>query len=399
MVVGGGIVGLCTAYELRKRGFDVVIVEQRFFAFGATGRNPGSLWLQVRRTGTELELARRGREAYAALERELGPTFEFRRNGGLFFYETDTQVAHLERYVEDRKKAGLQVSMVTRREAQKLSPILPDTALGGVYCPDDAQVDAQAFARGMGSACLRKGVRVYENTAVLGTMRRGDTVVGVRTVRGEVHANAVVWATGAWSVNLRSEGIDLPLQTTRVGQLVTQPVAAAPGPILHGPRGVADCGALTDLPGHDPAAFPQPQPLNMSADDFGYADTLAQSTEGSLLVGNSVDGRGSLNPHISLSATQTMIDTALDRTGKLGELGVTGLWAGLVGTTPDQLPIVDKIDGLYLNTGHSFGIATGPTSAEVLAQIIVDEPCDLREQLAADRPGLHARAVTTTPQP
>lgn len=387
IVVGGGIVGLCTAFELSKRGFDVVIVEQRFFAFGASGRNPGSIWLQTRRSGTELELAKRGVDFYAAYEKELGPTFEFRRKGGLFFYETDAQRAILEDYVEDGRAAGLDVSFVTARDAKDLSPVFPDSAIGAVYCADDAQIDPQAFARGLGAACLRRGVRVYENTAVLGTLRQRDTVTGVRTVRGELHANGVVWATGAWSVNLRAEGIDLPIETVRIGQLLTQPIAYKPGAILHGPRGVINCGALTDLPSFDPAEFVSPSPIGQVG-DFNYDDIVAQNTEGALLIGHSLDGVGTLNPHISMSATQAMIDTALQRTTRFGELGVTGLWAGLAGQTRDRLPIVDSVDGVFVNTAHSYGIATGPVCGEILAQLIVQEPAQFQTQLAMDRPGL-----------
>lgn len=396
IVVGAGIVGLCTAFELSKRGFDVVIVEQRFFAFGASGRNSGALWVQARRPGPELELARRGLEHYAAYEAELGPTFTFRRNGGLFFYEDEAQRVVLDDYVDDRRSAGLDISFVSRREALEHSSVLPETAVGAVYCAQDAQIDPQLFARGLGAACLRRGVRVYENTAVLGTLRQGDTVIGVRTVRGELHANGVVWATGAWSANLRSEGIDLPIETTRVGQLVTQPLADKPGAILRGPRGVATCGALTDLPSYDSVIFPVPQPPG-SGDDFCYDDTLAQNSEGALLFGNSIDGTGSLNPHISMSATYAMTDLALARSTRLGEFGVTGLWAGLVGHTRDHLPIVDQVDGVFVNTGHSYGVATGPACGEILAQIVVNDAAPLREQLAADRPGLQAApAVTTT---
>lgn len=238
--------------------------------------------------------------------------------------------------------------------------MFPESAIGAVYCADDDQIDAQAFARGLGAACLRRGVRVYENTAVLGTLRHRDTVIGVRTVRGELHANGVVWATGAWSVNLRAEGVDLPIETVRIGQLVTQPVAYKPGAILHGPRGVINCGALTDLSSFDPEQFVSPSPTGQVG-DFSYDDTFAQNTEGALLIGHSLDGVGSLNPHISMSATQAMIDTALQRTTRFGELGVTGLWAGLAGQTRDRLPIVDSVDGVFVNTAHSYGIATGPS--------------------------------------
>ena len=389
VVVGGGIVGLCSAFELSKRGYDVVIVEQRFFAYGATGRNSGALWLQVRRSGPELDLAQRGLEYYARYEEELGPTFEFRRKGGLFYFENEVQEAVLHDYVEDRRAALLDVSFVTASEARKHCAVLPDSAIGAVYCPDDAQLDAQAFARVLGSACLRRGVRVYENTAVLGTVRRGDAVIGVRTVRGDIHAGRVVWATGAWSMNLRSEGIDLPIETYRVGQLLTQPTTHAPGAILHGPRGVAFCGALTDLPSYNPRVFAPLRPTG-AEEYFDYDDVLVQNTEGGLLIGNSIDGLGSLNPHISMSATQAMIDTTLNRGTRMGELGITGLWAGLVGRTRDQLPIVDRVDGIYVNTGHVYGMATGPVCGEILAQMIVEEPGPLREQLSVERPELLA---------
>jgi glycine/D-amino acid oxidase-like deaminating enzyme len=385
VVVGGGIVGLSTAYELRKRGFDVVVVEQRFLAFGASGRNPGAVWLQLRRQGTELDLARRTVELYQQYEQEIGAIFELRRHGGLFFYETEEQRAVLERYVEDRAGAGLDISFVSRDKAIKLAAALPDSALGAVYCADDAQVDASASVRALGSACHRLGVRSFENTAVLSTIRRGDRIVGVRTVRGEVHAAGVVWATGAWAVNLRAEGIDLPIITHRVGQLVTQPITYRSGAVVHGPRGVAGCGALLDLPGFDAREFAAP--AQMTGEDADYDDVLAQNTEGALLVGNSIDGPGSLNPHISMRATQAMIGATMDRTD-LGGLGVTGLWAGLVGATPDQLPIIDRIEGLYINAGHSFGVASGPSGGEAMAALVAGETSELTAALRVDRPAL-----------
>ncbi|MEB3370533.1 NAD(P)/FAD-dependent oxidoreductase [Saccharopolyspora mangrovi] len=389
-VVGGGVVGLTTALQLRKRGFDVVVVEQRFTAYGASGRSAGAIWLQPRRSGPELQLARRGLASYSAYEEELGNTFDLRRQGGLFFYETERQAEVLEHYAADRRAAGLEATLVSRREARELSEVLPDSALGAVFCSDDAQVDAGAFARAVGAACMRRGVRIFENTPVLGTLRRVDTVAGVRTVRGEVHAGAVVWATGAWSVTLRSEGIDLPIETHRVGQLVTQPVASARGPVIHGPRGVDRCGALTDLEQFDPADFE----IDAADDALVYDDVMTQNTEGSLVIGHTFDGRGSLNPHISMIATRAMIESTVARTQRFAALGVTGLWAGLVGETADRLPIVDSIDGLFVNVGHSSGIADGPATSEILARRVIGESDPLAAQLAVDRAGLRPSAAT-----
>lgn len=391
VVVGAGIVGLCTAWELRKRGFDVVVVEQRFPTYGASGRNPGSVWLQTRRSGIELELAKAGKHKYAEFLTELGDVFEYRGRGGLFFFETEDQGRVLEDYVADRRKAGLEVAMIERGEALKHASILPDTAIGAVYCADDAQIDAVQFVQSLSAACVRAGIRIFENTSVLSTLRQGDAVAGVRTVRGEIHASGVVWATGAWSTTLRAEGIVVPVGTARVGQMLIQPVDSGASVIMHGPRGVHGCGALTDLATFDASLFPVPGSAGTQPEDspaFAYDDSIAQNRGGSIFIGNSIDGRGSLNPHISMKATHAMAAITLDRYHAYTDYGVTGLWAGLGSETPDQLPIVDRADGAYINVGHGWGVASGPICGQVMAEVIAGEPSVFGANLTADRSSL-----------
>lgn len=402
VVVGAGIAGICTAFELRQRGFDVAVLEQRFPAFAASGRNPGALWLQVQRGGLELDLARAGLAMYREYADQIGARFDLRTRGGLFFYETDAQRDVLEDYVTDRRAHGLTVEFVSRNQALKHAPLLPSTAIGAVYCAEDAQIDSQRFVRAMAEACTEAGVKRFDNTAVLSTIRRGDTVTGVRTVRGNVHAAGVVWATGAWARDLEPEGIHIPLQTSRMGQIVTQPIDQRPSVVLHGPRGVAFCGALTDLESFRPEIFSAPDPFagvtsrqSGSVDDPGtdgwdYDDCITHYPDGSLHIGASVDITGSLNPHISMRATQAMIGTAVDRYEEHARSGVTSLWAGLQSTTPDFLPVVAHVDGAYVNVGHTSGVATGPISGRVLAQIIAGESNDFADQLRADRSSLHA---------
>lgn len=382
VVVGGGISGWCTAFELRRRGFQVAVAEQRFTAYGASGRNPGSLWTQLRRAGLELELARQGQAKYRQLLDELGTRFDYRQDGGLFFYESPAQEAAVHEYLADRRAAGLEVELLTPDKARAYSPLLPETALGAVYCPTDAQVDSAGFVRAVSAQCVNEGVARFENTAVLSTLRRGDTVVGVRTVRGDIHAPGVVWATGAWATNLRSEGLDLPVTTARTGHLRIQPIGRRTGPILHGPRGVAACGAFTGLPSYRAQDFPVPGADQQLVD---YDDTIAHTEDGGLYVGSTIDGRGSLNPHISVTATHAMTQTLLDRFGQHASAGVVGLWAGLTCETADHLPIVDRVDGVYLNTGHAWGVASGPICGELAARLIAGEPSPLAEQLRMNR--------------
>jgi glycine/D-amino acid oxidase-like deaminating enzyme len=383
VVVGGGISGWSTAFELRRRGFHVVVVEQRFAAYGASGRNPGAIWMQLRRRGLELELATAGMRKYEEFLAEYGRTFELRRDGGVLFCETAAQQAALEAYVADRADAGLTVEFLSGPELRKYSDLVPESAMAGVFCAEDGQVDATGFIKALAAQCVNDGVIRFENTAVLSTLRRGDAVIGVRTVRGDIHAAGVVWATGAWATNLRSEGLDLPVGTVRMGHLRTQPVGRRGGVVLHGPRGASTCGALTDLSEYSAADFASP-----GGDAVGYDDSIAYSEDGGMYVGSTLDGRGSLNPHISVAATHAMTTTLLDRFSTQAHAGVVGLWAGLACETPDHLPVLDRVDGVYVNTGHAWGMASGPICGELMAQMIAGETSPLGEQLRLRRPSL-----------
>lgn len=149
-------------------------------------------------------------------------------------------------------------------------------------------------------------------------------------------------------------------------------------------------GALVDLPEFVPDAFATP----LSGDGAGayesYNDTAMLNRGGSLYIGHSIDGRGSLNPHISLASTKVMAALAADRYPSFSEHGVTGLWAGLGSETPDQLPIVGRMDSIYLNVGHDWGVSSAPASGEVLAAIVAGETSEFGTALAPDRPALHA---------
>ena len=175
-----------------------------------------------------------------------------------------------------------------------------------------------------------------------------------------------------------------------MGQVVTQPVDQTSSAVLHGPRGVAFCGALTDLPSFDPTAFATPQAHRAggAADDEHYDDVIAQNRAGALYIGSSIDSAGSLNPHISISSTEAMVSTIRERFPEHANIGVTGLWAGLMTETADHLPIVDRMDGAFVNSGHSWGVASAPICGQVMAELIAGESSVFSADLRADRPGL-----------
>lgn len=389
VVIGAGISGVTTAYELRKRGYDVVIVEQRFPAYGASGRSSGAIWLQTCRAGIELDLATAGRDSYQRYIEELGNTFDYRQNGGLFFFETEEQGCVLEKYVEDRRASGLEMEILSQDEAKHRTPLLPETAIGAVFCADDAQVDASKFVAAVAGSCSRQGVRIYENTSVISTIRQGDAVVGVRTTRGDIASPGVVWANGAWAINLAAEGFDIPIATARQGLVATQQLRPVRAPIMRGPRGTTWAGALTDLPDFDEASFGDTSAAAGALPGIRFDDTIAQNSQGALIIGSSVDSPGALNPHIGMAATHEMLKAALSRYPDQSGLGIVGLWAGISSWTADHLPIIDRIDGVYLNAAHSRGIASGPIGGEIMASVVSSESHSFADQLRAARLSSH----------
>ncbi|MCA4134816.1 FAD-binding oxidoreductase [Arthrobacter sp. M4] len=387
VVVGGGIAGLATAHALNRRGYDVVLVEQRFLAFGASGRNSGGVWLQSMRSGAELSLAQNSLEALRHLEDELGPTFDYTASGGVFFYETEQQAQILADFAEDRRRLGLSAEKISADDARKMAPGVPESAIGAVYFADDAKLNTSKLVKGLGQLVRKLGVRIYENTPALSLIRSGNAVTGIRTMRGNIVAGGVVWCAGPWATNLDSEGVQLPLKLVRVGLLMTQPIRANLPAMTRGPLGARHLKPLTALPSYRDDAFSDPEPLPGKP---GYEDVVVQGGEGNLYVGHTLDAANSLNPHITLESSRVMIDTILNRRPEYGELGVTGLWAGIVGSTPDELPIIDQVEGLYINTGHSAGAATGLYGGELMAQMVAGEDPGMPfEEFSLGRPSLN----------
>jgi len=378
VVVGGGVAGAATAFALRERGFDVVLVEQRFLAFGASGRNVGGVWAQDVVSEAGLADVREAHGIVDRLRSEHGVRVDFERTGGVQFATTDEQAASLRVRVEQQLALGLDVELVSGADARAASAFVPDDAIAGAVCAEDARLDLPGYVRELAAECLRRGVRIYENTTVLNVIRYGDEVAGVATVRGDIRASAVVWAAGPWVQPLESAGITLPVTPVRVGMLQTQPTSTI------SPMIARSCQALA-VPAADERT------------DVALIETFVQTTEGRILIGSSYDFANSLNPHLTGDAAHQLIGAFHERMPHLGSLGVTGLWAGIVGMTADRRPIIDKVEGVYVNTGHVHGARTAVISGEHVARLIAGETTeDELDRFGVDRDGLAASVAASS---
>jgi glycine/D-amino acid oxidase-like deaminating enzyme len=368
VVVGGGVAGVTTAMALRERGFDVVLLEQRFLAFGASGRSLHGVWTQRIHTDEQAADLRASHAIYERLTAEYGLQADFTRTGGVVFAESDAEMAALSAHVDAQRALGLRTEMLTEQQCRDESAFVPVTSIGGALFEDDARVNLAGLVRSLGTIASQRGVRTYEHTPVLRVLRHGDDVTGVLTTRGEIHAGAVVWCAGPWTQQLAPDGIDLPVEVIRVGMLQTQPT-------IHISTRVARSASFL---------LEDPRPGRLR-----FEESYVQTADGRVVVGSTHDRAGSLNPHLTADAAALLIESFQRRQPELGTLGVTGLWAGLVGCTHDDYPIIDRVGGLYVNTAHSNGAVTAPVAGEHIAQLIAGENgLSVLGRFAADRPTL-----------
>lgn len=206
-VVGGGLVGLWTALEVAGRAPDarVVLIETEACGFGASGRNGGwmtSWWDELEALearfgpGPARWLAARSSAAIdrvQAVTEAEGIACHLRRAGGLVAATAPAQVARLPAAGEGpvRRVGGEELRRRTG------SPIL----LEGVELRDAAAVHPALLVRGLRRLALRRGVRIFEGTAMR-ALHRGHPA-RVTTSAGRIEAGAVVVALGAWVARLR----------------------------------------------------------------------------------------------------------------------------------------------------------------------------------------------------
>jgi glycine/D-amino acid oxidase-like deaminating enzyme len=206
-IVGGGLLGLWTALEVAEQAPDasVVLIEAEGCGFGASGRNGGwmtSWWdeldgLEARFGAADARwLAARSSEAIDRVQQVTeteGIDCDLRRGGALIVATAPAQVGRLPAAAEGRVRTADAAELRRRTGAA--------VGLAGVELSDAAAVHPARLVRGLRRLALRRGVRIFEGTAMRALERgRPPRVI---TSAGRIEAGAVVIALGAWVARLR----------------------------------------------------------------------------------------------------------------------------------------------------------------------------------------------------
>ena len=332
-IIGGGVIGTSIAYRLAKAGKKVVLCEKDDFASGATGSCDQMVILQSKKPGFHLKIALDSAEMFQTLGKELGADIEYFQKGGMITIENDLEMEVMKKTVAEQKATGLQVDIIDRKEAAKRQRGLGEHLLGCAYSPADGEVNPfklnLAFARGAKAL----GAELLIDCPVTGFVTEGGKVKGIKTAKGEVHAETVILAAGAWSPIVGKElGINVPIKPRRGQIIITEPVA----PYVNG-----------DL---------------LSAAQYIVAkhhpETLLNSKSRAIQLG------------VGLSLTQTAKGDGLK------EINIIRIMSGFRPYTPDGLPMigyVDKMPGLFMACGHEGdGIALSAITGKIAQEVICE---------------------------
>lgn len=361
VIIGGGVVGAASAYYLARKGVDVALVERNELASGTSGANQGNISLHNRLPGLILDLNLCSLSMFQSLSEELGYDIEYTNTSGLSLIEKEEQLSSLGERIQGQRRAGLRVDFVGRAELSKTIPLLATDLAGAVSCKQSSRINSLKVVFGYARGARRLGARVLIHTEAQSIKLSRNRVCSVMTNRGEIRTEFVVIAAGAWSpFVVESVGLHIPIRPTKGHILVTEPIIFDSLPLI---------GEIVDSSPSDP--LPACSHLQR---EFKVRFVFSPTPNGNLLIGRSEESSGYITS-FHYHAAKAIIQRAIRFFPFLNNINCIRIFTGLRPTTPDDFPIVDRLDhpkGIVLATGHGDkGVNLAPITGKIVSDLII----------------------------
>lgn len=395
VVIGAGIIGSATAYNLAKKGARVHVFDK-----GEPGAQQSSLnggWIRVQgRALAEIPLMIESRRIWSALDQEIGTGVDWVQGGNLGIAKDRGHLGALEEWIRLAEPFNLDSRMVDGAEIKRLVPTMRGEWLGGIFSPSDGHADPRKAATGFARAAASAGVTMHPNTPVHEVLTSGGRVSGVRTSQLTVKAATIICAAGADSARVaRAVGLRLPLRIVRSTVARTLPTERVTEAAVWAPR-------VAFRQQGDGRFVLTPGPLadyDLTVDSFRdvrlFVSNYWKNREsvrlhaGRLLlrdiftrIRKRVSGDKSWHDPLPSVAkpSSDRVDRCMEEHRQLfpelGDVALDTCWAGYIDTTPDALPVIGepkRLPGFFFATGFSgHGFAMAPATGKLVADLILD---------------------------
>ncbi len=344
VIVGGGIMGLSTAYHLAAAGVrDVVLLEQAEFGSGSTCKAAGGVRAQFS-DAVNIELGQRSLRTFETFKESFGQEIDLHKVGYLFLLDNPEHVAAFEANVALQNELGVDTRMIDVAQAKRLSPMIEtEGLLAAAWGPGDGHCTPESVVLGYAGAARRAGARLFRGVEATGIDRDGDRIRTVHTTRGSISTETVICAAGAYSAKIGAmAGVELPVEPLR--------------------RQIITTGPAADMPSEVPFTI-----------DFSTSFYFHREGPG-LLVGMSDPDE---TPGFKLSRGEEWLPRLAEaierRAPRISDFGIASGWAGLYEMTPDHNALIGEASGvsrfLYATGFSGHGFLMGPAVGEVMRDL------------------------------
>ena len=352
IIIGAGINGCASAYQLAREGHQVTVIER----FSPAAMASGWTLAGVRQSGrhpSELPIAIEAVKMWPKLSEELGAATGYRQEGNLRLARDENEVETIQNLVKTQSKAGLDVIFLNgSAEIHEIAPAISPKVLAASFCRTDGHAEPNATVMAFRTAAERHGARFLLGQAASEILFERNKFVGIRTGKERIVGSVCVVAAGIHSNDLLAPlGLSIPLSIPMVTVIQTEPLE----PLLKPVFGVANANCAG-----------------------------RQQIDGRLRVTSSaMDWHGDLTPGPppAVAPTASSIARTIENVSGvlpvLSEAKIAKIWAGLLDLTPDALPVIERvpeIDGIVIAagfSGHGFGI--GPMTSLLVRDIVLDD--------------------------
>jgi sarcosine oxidase subunit beta len=344
VIVGGGVVGLSTAYHLARAGVrHVVLVEQDEFGSGSTCKAAGGVRAQFS-DAVNIELGLRSLKTFENFKQEFDQEIDLHQVGYLFLLDQSQHVEAFDKNVALQNELGVTSRMIDVVEAKRLSPLIEtEGLLAAAWSPSDGHCTPESVVLGYARAARGAGARLIRGCSVTDIATDGTRLTAVETSYGTIRTETVICAAGPWAKQVGDMvGVNLPVVPLRRQILTTEPMA-----------------------GLDPNT-----PFTI---DFSTSFYFHSEGPGLLLGMSDPDEK----PGFKLSRSDDWLPRlgeAIERRApKISEVGIANGWTGLYEMTPDHNALVGEapeVSRFLYATGFSgHGFLMGPAIGEVMRDL------------------------------
>ena len=402
VIIGGGIVGVSTAWFLARSGVNVTLCEKGYIAGEQSGRNWG--WVrQQGRDPRELPMMIESIRLFAELESEIGEDVGFTRGGCLFAANSEKEVQSFHDWMAIAREFELDTRVIDPTELSTLVEGATPNWYGAMYTPSDGRAEPHKTTPAIARAASRAGATLLTGCAVRGLESSGGNVSAVVTEHGPIRTSVVLCAAGAWtSMFCRSMGISVPQLKVRGTVARTAPADnVLDGNLFDDRIGIRrrDDGGYTVAHGSildhgiTPSTFRYAfkflpalmEEIKVLRIRFGkdFIDEWSMPKRWSLDAVSPFEQQRVLNPEPSKRVLKGIRRNMDEVFPALAGTEIVEAWAGMVETSPDVVPMIGEVGdvrGFHIATGfsgHGFGI--GPGAGKALAAMLInaDNPIDL----------------------